>query len=112
VRGESTDESQERFALHLHLPGQVFDAETGLHYKRQRYHDPQAGQYLTLDPLRTPDGPNPYAYVAFNPLTNIDPDGLVLFAFDGPPCVPAPQPTPRPWTRVAGWSCTYNTRVA
>lgn len=33
--------------------------------------------------MGTPDGPNPYAYVAFNPLTNIDPDGLVLFAFDG-----------------------------
>jgi RHS repeat-associated protein len=61
----------------------VFDPETGLHYNRQRYYDPQHGQYLTPDPLGTPDGPNPYAYVAFNPLTNIDPDGLVLFAFDG-----------------------------
>jgi uncharacterized protein RhaS with RHS repeats len=40
-------------------------------------------QYLSPDPLGTPDGPNPYAYVAFNPLTNIDPYRLVLFAFDG-----------------------------
>ena len=51
------------FALHLRLPGQMFDPETGLHYNRQRYYDPQAGQYLTPDPLGNPDGPNPYAYV-------------------------------------------------
>jgi len=71
------------FTLHLRLPGQVWDAETGLHYNRQRYYDPHLGQYLSPDPLGTPDGPNPYAYVAFNPLGFIDPDGLVLFAFDG-----------------------------
>lgn len=71
------------FTLHLRLPGQLFDEETGLHHNRQRYYDPEHGQYLTPDPLGTPDGPNPYAYVAFNPLGFIDPDGLVLFAFDG-----------------------------
>ena len=71
------------FVLDLRLPGQHFDAETGLHYNRARYYDPQAGQYLSPDPLGTPDGPNPYAYVAFNPLRFIDPDGLILFAFDG-----------------------------
>ena len=71
------------FTLHLRLPGQMFDPETGLHYNRQRYYDPALGQYLTPDPLGTPDGPNPYAYVAFNPLGFVDPDGLVLFAFDG-----------------------------
>jgi RHS repeat-associated protein len=71
------------FVLNLRLPGQVLDPETGLHHNRQRYYDPALGQYLTPDPLGTPDGPNPYAYVAFNPLTNIDPDGLILFAFDG-----------------------------
>ncbi len=71
------------FTLNLRLPGQYFDVETGLHYNRQRYYDPQAGQYLTPDPLGHPDGPNPYAYVRFNPLGYVDPDGLVLFAFDG-----------------------------
>jgi RHS repeat-associated protein len=79
VRGEPAP----AFTLHLRLPGQVWDEETGLHYNRQRYYDPELGQYLTPDPLGTPDGPNPYAYVAFNPLVFIDPDGLILFAFDG-----------------------------
>lgn len=69
--------------LDLRLPGQVFDAENGLHYNGQRYYDPERGEYLTPDPLGTPDGPNAYAYVRGNPLRYVDPDGLLLFAFDG-----------------------------
>lgn len=71
------------FTLNLRLPGQYEDAESGLYYNRQRYYDPDKGQYLTPDPLGSPDGPNRYAYVANNPLKYVDPDGLVLFAFDG-----------------------------
>ena len=71
------------FALNLRLPGQYFDVETGLHYNRQRYYDPQAGQYISPDPMGHPNGGNPYAYVGHNPLAYVDPDGLVLFAFDG-----------------------------
>ena len=65
------------------LPGQYHDAETGLHYNLHRYYDPDRGQYLTPDPLGTPDGPNPYSYVRGNPLRYVDPEGLILFAFDG-----------------------------
>lgn len=75
------------FTLDLRLPGQIFDAETGLHYNRARYYDPARGQYLTPDPLAQhagyPDGPNPYAYVRYSPLKYVDPSGLILFAFDG-----------------------------
>jgi RHS repeat-associated protein len=71
------------FTLNIRLPGQYFDAESGLHYNRQRYYDPSQGTYLSPDPLGNPDGPNAYAYVANNPITNVDPDGLILFAFDG-----------------------------
>ncbi len=74
---------QSNFTLNIRLPGQYLDEETGLHYNRQRYYDPAQGAYLTPDPLGHPDGPNAYAYVANNPLGWIDPDGLVLFAFDG-----------------------------
>jgi len=81
--GAASATAGDGFVLHLRLPGQYFDTETGLHYNRARYYDPEHGQYLTPDPLGTPDGPNPYAYVAFNPLRFIDPDGLILFAFDG-----------------------------
>jgi RHS repeat-associated protein len=75
------------FALNLRLPGQYADAETGLHYNLHRYYDPERGQYISPDPLAQapgyPDGPNPYSYVRYNPLRYVDPQGLVLFAFDG-----------------------------
>ena len=80
---KATSNSQSSFSLNIRLPGQYLDAETGLHYNRQRYYDPARGQYLTPDPLGTPDGPNPYSYVRYNPLKYVDPDGLILFAFDG-----------------------------
>jgi RHS repeat-associated protein len=69
--------------LDLRLPGQWKDEESGLHYNDQRYYDPQAGRYLSPDPLGLGGGLNPYAYVNNNPLSFGDPLGLVLFAFDG-----------------------------
>jgi RHS repeat-associated protein len=96
------------FVLNLRLPGQVWDAETGLHYNRQRYYDPSQGQYLTPDPLGTPDGPNPYAYVAFNPLANIDPDGLVLFAFDGTGNDPSSQTNVQHFARSYADASAYD----
>jgi RHS repeat-associated protein len=79
----SSSSSKRQFRLRLRLPGQYEDEETGLYYNGQRYYDPQRGRYLTPDPLGTPDGPNGYAYVRGNPLRYVDPDGLILFAFDG-----------------------------
>jgi RHS repeat-associated protein len=83
VHTTHTQAPRTAFTLNLRLPGQYFDAESGLHYNDQRYYHPAQGSYLSPDPLGTPDGPNPYAYVAHNPLKYIDPLGLVLFAFDG-----------------------------
>jgi RHS repeat-associated protein len=85
--GKAKTHSSNTFALNLRLPGQYADAETGLHYNLNRYYDPERGQYLSPDPLAHapgyPDGPNPYAYVRYNPLRYVDPQGLILFAFDG-----------------------------
>jgi RHS repeat-associated protein len=71
------------FELNLRLPGQYADKETGLYYNDRRYYDPARGRYLTPDPLGLGGGANGYAYVDGNPLKYIDPEGLVLFAFDG-----------------------------
>ena len=71
------------FVQPLRLPGQYEDGETGLYYNDHRYYDPQAGRYLSPDPLGLQADINSYAYVSNNPLRYVDPEGLVLFAFDG-----------------------------
>lgn len=64
------------FQMNLRLPGQVYDAETGLHYNYLRDYDPALGRYLAPDPMGLGGGINPYVYVSNNPLTNTDPLGL------------------------------------
>jgi RHS repeat-associated protein len=64
------------FELNLRLPGQVFDAETGLSQNYYRDYDPQLGRYVTADPMGIDGDPNPYLYVGGNPLRNVDPLGL------------------------------------
>nr|WP_281241275.1 RHS repeat-associated core domain-containing protein [Thorsellia anophelis] len=65
----------------LRFPGQYLDNESGLHYNRHRYYDPNTAQYLTTDPIGLAGGFNPYGYV-HNPTGWIDPLGLVCCEFD------------------------------
>ncbi|MFJ4966837.1 putative T7SS-secreted protein [Streptomyces sp. NPDC088729] len=60
----------------LRFPGQYYDPETGLHYNLFRHYDPEAGRYVSPDPLGLGPGPNPVAYVD-NPFTWCDPLGLM-----------------------------------
>ena len=59
----------------LRFQGQYFDSETGLHYNRHRYYDPNCGQFTTQDPIGLLGGMNAYQY-APNPVTWVDPWGL------------------------------------
>ncbi|MHC8349864.1 RHS repeat-associated core domain-containing protein [Pseudomonas sp. RT4P38] len=59
----------------LRFQGQYFDAETGLHYNRHRYYNPDVGRYLTPDPSRLAGGLNGYQYTR-NPTGWVDPLGL------------------------------------
>ena len=59
----------------LRFQGQYFDVETGLHYNRYRYYDPQVGRFIGKDPIGFAGGLNVYAY-APNPVDWVDPFGL------------------------------------
>ena len=59
----------------IRFQGQSFDTETGLHYNRFRYYDPDLGMFTTRDPIGLDGGNNVFAY-APNPTGWIDPFGL------------------------------------
>ena len=62
-------------ATPFRFPGQYEDLETGLFYNRHRYYDPEAGRYISPDPIDIEGGHNLYAY-GRNPVGWIDPEGL------------------------------------
>ena len=59
----------------IRFQGQYWDQETGLHYNRHRYYDPEVGRFIAKDPIGLVGGINLYAYVK-NPLAYVDPLGL------------------------------------
>ena len=59
----------------IRFQGQYHDHETGLHYNRYRYYDPQAGRFISKDPISYAGGLNLYGY-APNPTGWVDPLGL------------------------------------
>ncbi len=87
IKASASTSGKRAYTLALRLPGQWQDDESGLYYNDQRYYDPQSGRYLSPDPLgrlaEALGSPNAYSYVNNNPLSYIDPWGLILFAFDG-----------------------------
>ena len=65
-----------KHTISLRFAGQVFDADTGLHYNYFRDYDPWTGRYIQSDPIGLEGGLNTYGYVGGNPLRFIDPEGL------------------------------------
>ena len=74
---KATDHSGQtaRVEMPLRFQGQYCDAETGLHYNRHRYYDPQLGRFTTQDPISLAGGVNLYQY-APNPVGWVDIFGL------------------------------------
>jgi RHS repeat-associated protein len=64
------------FAHRLRFPGQVYDAESGLHSNGHRDYDPRLGRYVESDPIGLAGGNNTYAYAGNDPVNAIDPLGL------------------------------------
>ena len=75
VYGNVVQYEVEAVENNIRFQGQYFDAETGLHYNRNRYYHPVIGRFTTVDPIGLLGGTNNYEY-APNPVTWIDPLGL------------------------------------
>jgi RHS repeat-associated protein len=66
------------FSFNLRLPGQVFDAESGLFQNWNREYNPRVGRYMQSDPIGLLGGINTFSYVEGDPLGSVDPMGLFL----------------------------------
>ncbi len=72
--GRTVIDSGSKTSTPFRFRGQWEDPELGLHYNRYRYYDPDAGRYISPDPIGIDGGLNLYAYTR-NPIGWIDPMG-------------------------------------
>jgi RHS repeat-associated protein len=63
--------------FNLRYPGQYFDQESNLHYNYHRSYSAAVGRYTQSDPIGLDGGWNRFGYVGQNPLSSIDPTGLI-----------------------------------
>jgi RHS repeat-associated protein len=74
---EDPDGDNVKFVLNERFPGQRFDPVTGLFQNHHRNYAPEWGRYVEPDPIGLEGDPNIYAYVRGNPVSLIDPLGLM-----------------------------------
>jgi RHS repeat-associated protein len=71
------------FTQNLRFPGQYADQESGLFYNFNRYYKAGEGRYIQSDLIGLAGGINTFTYVAANPLTHVDPSGLIDLKIPG-----------------------------
>ncbi len=70
---EDPDGDGTAVTMNIRLPGQYFDAETGLNYNWHRYYDPAVGRYVQAEPLSFGETPTKsFLYSDNNPLVYAD----------------------------------------
>ena len=67
-RGSKQTASTGSLVNSFQYTGRESDPETGLYYYRARYYDPNAGRFLSEDPLGFEAGINKYVYVENRPI--------------------------------------------
>ena len=76
--GKARIENASTAQINLRLPGQYFDAETGLHQNWNRDYAPGIGRYIQADPIGLAGGLNVYQYAYGNPMVYIDTEGRLV----------------------------------
>ncbi len=66
---ETTDKAKYSYG------GKELDDDTNLYYFNARYYDATTGRFINVDPIQ--DGTNWYVYCSNNPLSMVDPSGLI-----------------------------------
>ncbi|WP_437339502.1 RHS repeat-associated core domain-containing protein [Sorangium sp. So ce394] len=84
IFGKARPAPGSKVTTQFRAPGQYDDPETGLHYNRYRYYDPELGRYISPDPIGYFGGLNLFAYGP-NPIGWPDPLGLVIAQLTGAP---------------------------
>ena len=82
--GEARPSPDSKETTQFRAPGQYADAETGLHYNRFRYYEPEVGRYISPDPIGYWGGFNLFAYGP-NPIGWQDLFGLDFAQLTGAP---------------------------
>lgn len=65
------------FTYNLRFPGQLYDAASQLSYNYYRNYSSRTGRYIESDPIGLEGGINTYNYVGGNPVSRVDPFGLI-----------------------------------
>jgi RHS repeat-associated protein len=73
---QNPDGDATQFVFHMRMPGQRYDAASGLNYNYFRDYDPSTGRYNEPDPIGLRGGISAYGYVGGNPVSRIDFFGL------------------------------------
>jgi RHS repeat-associated protein len=63
IYGRTISVTGDKHFVPFRYQGQYEDAETGLYYNRFRYYDPEAGGYISQDPITLQGGMSLYGYV-------------------------------------------------
>ena len=74
IRNETVSDGL-KVNIPFRFQGQYYDEESGLHYNRFRYYDPEIGRFVSQDPIGFAGSDNFYEY-APNPIVWVDPWGL------------------------------------